>query len=162
MVGGKKMTMGISYLKVKFQDSVKAKTAEIIGREVLDDLYMFHNEFQTIRNTDISVKDRMKNLSNKFPLVDKYFDIPIVRDSDVLLNRLAGWNEICKETTFDFYRRSNELYLLNEVWYYSYWDEICNFFGELGATETGWKGGECDGRVDLDLFERIEMRKFSI
>lgn len=152
------MSMGVSYLRAKFQDDERAKIAEIVGRKVLDDLYMFHNRYQSIRHdTNISVKDRIKNLFNNFPLIKKYFDIPIVHDSDMLLNWMVGWNEVSKETPFNFYRKKNELYLFNEVWFYTGWDGICIFFEKLGAVETGWIGGEMDEDVNIDLFERIEM-----
>ena len=146
------------YLKAEFKNEGDAKIAEKIGEVVLNELNEFNNKFQSIRdNINVSIADRIGSLLDSYPLIEEFFDLPSIKKSDVVLNELAGWNEIEKDNQFDFRREENILYLSNEIWHFSNWDGICHLFEKLGAIKTGYASDEY-----IDVYKCIDMYKSDI
>jgi hypothetical protein len=134
-----------SYLKVEFENGRGAKIGGIIGEAVLDELTEFNNEYHKIRSdTYIPIQNRVRCLFENYFLIEEFFGLSSVNDFETAL----GWNEIEKESNFDFKCEGNILYLFNEIWHFLNWNSICHLFGQLGAIKISYISDEF-GCIDM-------------
>lgn len=151
------------YLIAKFETEEEAELAEARARVVFDDLVEFENDWQKIRgDSERPVKERHGELLKEHPLVAKFIKLPDIVETDPNMNYLAGKCEM--NEYYVMHRNGTAIYLSCTVWHIATWDNIENFFFQLGAEEAGWLSDEYIDPFEMvggQLHDSPNTRKFS-
>lgn len=140
------------YLIAEFETEGEAELAEMRARVTLDDLVDFENDWQKIRRyQEETVKERHDELLKKHLLVAKFIKLPDIKEGDSNMNYLAGKCEM--NEYYHMHLIGTGIHLSCTVWHLASWDNIENFFFQLGADKAGWFSDE-----SIDPFELLESQ----